>query len=383
MTQADPLRAFISSPMNGYAAYRDAAAQGIRDAGHEPIRVEDFPSDTASPRNSCLDGVRSADVLVLLLFKRYGFVTPSGKSATEEEYDEAGKSHKNIFVFRQTGVSFEQQQQAFVENVEDYVTGHHRTTFHDPDSLRNAVKKTMTVAKKQDMSSQAPKAATRLNAMISPPQDANGDVWLHSVWTTARDGEDIDIMEMNSPEYIRTIQRMARDDKQPLLSYDCKSRHKLRKTELTLTQRTDTDATCPEVVLKICRNWTLSIRQQVVYSCRGDYTDDVLSVYCLKPSDVEMLLTRAWRFAGKWWNENDKYRRHNVLYCNTILYHWQDRLFTENPTKEVPMWHQDAGPLSVFNEPRQLSRQNLDAPSSEIERVIKMVELQIRESRLS
>ena len=85
--------------------------------------MEDFLSDTASPRNSCLDGVRSADVLVLLLFERYGFVTPSGKSATEEEYDEARRCHKKIFVFRQAGVSLDQNLQAFVEKVEDYVTG--------------------------------------------------------------------------------------------------------------------------------------------------------------------------------------------------------------------------------------------------------------------
>lgn len=366
--------------MDGYADYRDAAAQGIRDAGHDPIRVEDFPSDTASPRNSCLDGVGSADVLVLLLFERYGFVTPSGKSATEEEYDEAKRCHKKIFVFRQTGVSFDHQQNAFVKKVEDYVTGHHRTPFHDPASLRSAVKRTMNVAKKQDMSRQASKAAARLNAMISPPQDANGNVWVHSVWTTGRDGEDIDIMEMDGSEYKRTIQRMARDDEQPLLSDSCKSRSELRETEFTLTQMTDDDATCPKVVLKICRNWTLSIQQQVIYSCRDDYTDDFLAVSCLKPSDVKMLLTSAWGFASKWWNENDKYRKHDVLYCNTILYHWQDRLFTEHPTNEVPMSFGNLGPLQVFAEPRPLSRQNLDEPSSEIERVLKVVELRIRES---
>lgn len=366
--------------MDGYADYREAAAQGIRDAGHEPIRVEDFPSDTASPRNSCLDGVGSADVLVLLLFERYGFVTPSGKSATEEEYDEARKCHKNIFVFRQTGVSFDYQQQAFVEKMEDYVTGHYRTSFHDPVSLRSAVKRTMTVAKKQDMSRQAPEAAARLNAMISPPQDANRNVWIHSVWTTACDGEDIDIMKMSSREYLQTIQRMAHNDKQPLLSYECKSRPEQREAEFTLTQMTDGDATCPEVVLKICKNWTLSIQQQVIYPYR-DHTDSILSVYCLKPSSVKTLLTKAWRFANNWWNENDKYRRHNILYCNTILYHWQDRLFTEHPTNEVPMgFGQNVEPLQVFGEPRPLSRQNLDEPSSEIERVLKVVELRIRES---
>ena len=379
MTHSDRLRAFISSPMKGLAAYREAAAQGIRDAGHQPIRVEDFPSDTASPRNSCLDGVKSADVLVLLLFERYGFVTPSGKSATEEEYDEARRCHKSILVFRHTGVSPDDAQQGFVEKVEDYVGGHQRTCFHDPASLRDAIKRTMSVAKKRDMS-RASKAATRLNAMISPPQDADRNVWVHSVWTTARDGEDIDVMEMSSQEYLRTIQRMAHDNGQPLLNYDCKSVPKQRATELTLIQTTDDDATCPKVVLKIAKDWTLSIQQQVVQPyC--DPTEYILTAFCLKPSDVRTLLARAWKFAEKWWNRYDSYRRHDVLFCNIILYNWQDRLFTEQPTNRVPMsLYQNNKPLQVFDQPRQLSRQDLEAPSGEIERVLKVIELRLRES---
>ena len=79
-------RVFISSVMEGYEAFRDAAAEGIRRAGCDPVRAEDFPASSTSPRNACLDGVRSADALVLLLGSRYDWIAPSGISATEEEH---------------------------------------------------------------------------------------------------------------------------------------------------------------------------------------------------------------------------------------------------------------------------------------------------------
>ena len=112
MTEPPP-RVFVSSVMEGYKNSRDAASEGIRQAGCEPVRAEDFPAATAFPRNSCLDGVRSADAVVLLLGKRYGFVGPSGLAATEEEYDQAQKNHMPIFVFLQDGER-EAEQQKFI-----------------------------------------------------------------------------------------------------------------------------------------------------------------------------------------------------------------------------------------------------------------------------
>ena len=82
MTDPRP-RVFISSVMEGYAAFREAGAEGIREAGADAVRAEDFPAAGHSPRNACLDGVRSADALVLLLGERYGFVGPSGMTASE------------------------------------------------------------------------------------------------------------------------------------------------------------------------------------------------------------------------------------------------------------------------------------------------------------
>ena len=97
MTDQRP-RVFISSVMEGYAPFRDAAGKGIHQAGADPVRAEDFPAAGHSPRNECLDGVRSADALVLILGERYGFVGPSDNAVTEEEYEEAKRTHR-VLVF--------------------------------------------------------------------------------------------------------------------------------------------------------------------------------------------------------------------------------------------------------------------------------------------
>ena len=82
-------RIFISSLMAGYSAVRDAASRAIGRSGCEPVRAEDVPAGTVSPRTACLNGVASSDGLVLILGARYGEPTVAGISATEEEDREA------------------------------------------------------------------------------------------------------------------------------------------------------------------------------------------------------------------------------------------------------------------------------------------------------
>ncbi len=93
-------RAFVSSLMTGYGAVRDAASCAIKWARCEPVRAEDFPPATVSPRTACLDGVASCDVIALILGTRYGEPTVARISATEEKYRDAVRLKKPIFVFR-------------------------------------------------------------------------------------------------------------------------------------------------------------------------------------------------------------------------------------------------------------------------------------------
>jgi hypothetical protein len=82
----------------------------------------------------CLEGVREADAVVLLLGAQYGEPQLSGLSPTHEEYREA-RGKKPIFAFVQDGVTYEQAQAAFVEEVSTWEAGGYRQSFDTPNSL--------------------------------------------------------------------------------------------------------------------------------------------------------------------------------------------------------------------------------------------------------
>lgn len=132
------MKVFISSVFEGMEPYRAAAATAIRSLGYEPIQAESFPASSASPRVACLEEVRAADAIVLLLAERYGPVQTGNLSATHEEYREA-KDRCPVFAFVQRGVALEERQQAFLDEVQAWSIGHLRRGFTTEEDLRQEV----------------------------------------------------------------------------------------------------------------------------------------------------------------------------------------------------------------------------------------------------
>lgn len=149
------MKIFVSSVMNGFEEYREAAFAAIRSLDHETIRAEDFPASNTSSRVACLQGVREADLVVLILGERYGWAeTQSGLSPTHEEFREAASEGK-VIPFVQIGVSREQAQQQFIDEVENYDSGMHRgTNFTTREQLRTEV--TRAIARYQLSSATTP-----------------------------------------------------------------------------------------------------------------------------------------------------------------------------------------------------------------------------------
>jgi hypothetical protein len=129
------VRIFISSVIGGYEPYRAAAAEALETLGHQVVWAEDFPASAATPQQGCLAAVRQSDLVVLLIGSRYGAPQPSGLSATHEEYREA-KERKPVLVFVESGVERDQAQQAFLNEVEAWATGHYRRSYSTPDDLK-------------------------------------------------------------------------------------------------------------------------------------------------------------------------------------------------------------------------------------------------------
>lgn len=132
------MKVFVSSLIGGYEPFRAAVAEAAEMLGHTVLRAEDLGATPASPQQACLGLVRDSDVVVLLIGEHYGPVQPSGLSATHEEYREA-RERKPVLVFVEETATREGQQAAFLHEVEEWATGHFRSTFRDPASLKEAV----------------------------------------------------------------------------------------------------------------------------------------------------------------------------------------------------------------------------------------------------
>lgn len=120
--------------IGGFQAERAAVRSAITTLRHEPIMAEDFGAIPTSPQVACLKGLRSADLVILILGERYGDVQASGLSATHEEYREA-KDTKPVIAFVQSGITPQPKQRAFIVEVEEWEGGLLRGSFNNPEQL--------------------------------------------------------------------------------------------------------------------------------------------------------------------------------------------------------------------------------------------------------
>lgn len=135
----DKMKIFISSLISGFEPFRQAARSAVTTLRHEAVMAEDFGSQPNSPQVACLQGVRSADLVVLILGEHYGTVQgTSGVSPTHEEFLEARDS-KPVLAFVEEGVTRDAQQTKFLSDVQGWQKGYFRGGFKTAEQLRDLV----------------------------------------------------------------------------------------------------------------------------------------------------------------------------------------------------------------------------------------------------
>ncbi|MDB5967834.1 MAG: hypothetical protein JWQ90_284 [Hydrocarboniphaga sp.] len=130
------MKVFISSVIEGYKPYRDAAEKAVRTAGSEPIMSERFGARPYSSAYACLSEIEQADVYVLILGERYGFEPEPGVSVTQQEFRHAVSLGKPILVFVDQ-VDMEPPQARFRVEVEDFKAGFHRVGVSSPEEFKD------------------------------------------------------------------------------------------------------------------------------------------------------------------------------------------------------------------------------------------------------
>lgn len=167
------MKIFISSLITGMEAERAAVKHAIELLGHQAIRAEDFGALASSPQVACLNGVREADLVILVLGSRYGTKQAGGVSATHEEVHEA-RNRKPLLVFVQSGIESEADQADLISEIGKWQGGQLWDGFSSPDDLGQ--KATRAIHKFQLTQAVAPldPAGMRERALTLFPQIERG-----------------------------------------------------------------------------------------------------------------------------------------------------------------------------------------------------------------
>ena len=379
-------RIFVSSLMAGYGDTRAAASRAIDRSGCEPVRAEDFPAGTVSPRTACLDGVASCDGIALILGARYGDPTAAGVSATEEEYREAVRLKKHIFVFLEGG-DREPRQQEFVRSVEDYVDGHWRRSFDSTEKLEDLVEQALREGRPMVAAGGAEGGSSeRIGAAFSQrPDRQQSIVWAQVVWTSPRDEEVVDPTLFMDTSFQRDIQRLAHEGGTPLFDYGQAKSSRVEASRLRLSQGDPGDWRGGRdlAVVDLYENGTLSVAVNVTGLSGGDDMSDIGRLYRVDPNDLSRRLAQSWGFAARWWEHHDPYRRHEPLLYNAVLHDVGTRRLEatpQHPTGSVTIPSTcPHNPLWVYDRPRKIVRQDTRDPSREIKRILDMLQLRFKE----
>jgi hypothetical protein len=278
---------FISSLIGGYEPYRAAVAEAVESLGHQVVRAEDFPAGAGTPQQACLAAVRQADLVVLLLGERYGFRQQSGLSATHEEYRET-RERKPVLVFVQSGVTREQEQQEFLDEVEAWSTGHFRASFSSPAELRRAVLRAVhdyelaTAAGPVDET----EMVARARALLPRGHGVTAGPVLALAVTGGPHQQVLRPVELEHPDLATDIQREATFGEHPVLDSREGTNVAVRANALVLEQRT------ASVVVDQAGS------SCIVQAARRDSDRHRTEIPALIEEEIAAALARATRFTG-------------------------------------------------------------------------------------
>jgi Domain of unknown function (DUF4062) len=299
--QHGAMKVFISSVIGGFTAYREAAASAIRSLGHDPKRAEDYGSSPSSPQQVCLAGIRDAQVVVLLLGDRYGEKQPSGLSATHEEYREARQERKDILAFVEKVVAPELEQQAFIQEVRDWVEGQYTQDFSGTDELREAVTGRLHYLELVESAGRADEAELLSRARAAIPEAQQHGV--PTLYVTVAGGprrQVVSPMDLEQERLHRKLIQIAASETHQIFDFRSATRIVVEREGLLLEQERS--------FIRLDELGTITVRQLAQNHSNGARLSSMESMFLVR-EDVEARSVRALGFVGEVFDELDGPRR--------------------------------------------------------------------------
>jgi hypothetical protein len=370
-------RVFVSSVVDGFEEFRQAAREGITAAGGDPVLVnEDFPSMITSSRNACLDAVESCDYIVSIVGQRGGWTTPSGRLVVEEEYDRARSKKIPVLAFLQN-VERDPDAKRFARELSDYATGAFRRTFTTPADLRAEVESALRPVIGDSGKRRGPKMAQPSRDFFSNPYRAAQTTMLRFVLAPERSEEVFDPVLLESEKFKSAIYRIAHSDSVGLLSYESPKTAKIEGNALVVEQTSSGGRHGDRqlVRLEITEFGELVIDANVTDRVRRGSGFDMLGSMVVAMEDIEAVLAFDFQFAAALYAEYDPFLRYQRFTYDAALSGLDYRTIERSPKERssYTMNTRDRNVIRAFGELRLISRVDLSNPQSEIERTVTLL----------
>jgi hypothetical protein len=368
-------RVFVSSVIEGFADYRQAARNGIEQAGGEGVLVnEDFPSQASSSRNTCLDAIDSCDVFLLVLGARGGWKTPSGRLVVEEEFEHARARKLPVLVFLED-VPRDADGERLAKILSDYVDGNFRVKFSGTAELRDQIERSLRAI--VDTRNNRAMDHDPIAARLLKPYRFSDQTSLRFAIAPERMEEVFDPLDLASPGFAERMLEIGHRSEVRLFGYlYAKEAPRQEQTWLVIEQPLGNNWSEGRqgVRLTICENGAVLIDTNATGGTKRSNSMDLADIMTASIESVEALLVASFRFTQALYDDKDPYKRHQRFYWNGVLSGMGNRSLVRNPVSQehsyrVNMGNRDEA-IPAFPSSRLIARADLAQPGKEIERAI-------------
>lgn len=361
-------RVFVSSIIEEFQEYREAARNGIVASGGDPILVEDYPGLAISPRTACLDGVASCDIFIVVIGDRGGWTAPSGKLVVEEEYEEARKRKKPTLAFIQK-VERDEEAERLACKLSDYVNGMFRPTFFTPAELQSAVEKALAPIINHHSNPEVD--LTMIEEKLKEPYQIYNEASLRFVLVPERVEELIDPVYLESPELKNQLFELGHSPEVQLFSYEWPKKVEVGINEIVILQSEEGSHRdgVDEARLELTTLGLIVIDVNVTGRAASGQWDDSVSSFAITEDDINYGLKKSFAFVRVFLEAKDPFKRYNRLLYNSALSGLGYRTLMKGPSRDgsCPMGHHGDQVIIAYERPRLIVREDLLDSQKEIE----------------
>ena len=255
-----------------------------------------------------------------------------------------------------------------------------RRTYNDPAELESAVELSLAPLIRQ---LQKPEVKpTVITERLYNPHRYSSETGLRFILAPERVDEMVDPVALGSKEFGHRLLEIGHALGVDLFSYDYPKTTEIGVNEIILVQSGDKYRRqgSDEVRLELTTRGMLIVDLNVTGCPSVEGHENYMGSLVLTEEGIVVGLKRCFGFAGAYYRERDPFKRYDRMLYNAALSGIGMRTLTAKPPqgRSYPMGSHGETIVSAFDDPRLITRADLDNPGREIETVMTLFRRRLR-----